>query len=206
MLYQARDPSPRRLRVTRGAALRLRHVALQNTIGLSRMAKAKMEFTEVSSLRAEALGDPGQRTFRIVVGSSSESAVIWLEKGQLFQLALAINQMTAALPITSEEDQPQDAEPLTGPSLEFNVEKLALGHDGKAGKFIIDAYDSDSEDDTPTARIWGDKAQFGAFSEEALRICAAGRPLCPLCGGPMDPTGHKCARTNGHALQDVKEL
>ena len=114
MLYQARDPSPRRLRVTRGAALRLRHVALQNTIGLSRMAKAKMEFTEVSSLRAEALGEPGQRTFRIVVGSSSESAVIWLEKGQLFQLALAINQMTAALPITSEEDQPQDAEPLTG--------------------------------------------------------------------------------------------
>ena len=186
----------------------MRHLALQNTIALSRMAKAKMEFTEVSSLLAEALGEPGQRTFRIVVGSSSGSAVIWLEKGQLLQLALAINQMTAALPIKAEEapGQPQEAEPLIGPSLEFNAEKLALGHDGRAGKFIIDAYDSDSEDDTPTARIWGDKAQFGALSEEALRVCAAGRPLCPLCGGPMDPTGHKCARTNGHALQDVKEL
>ena len=45
-----------------------------------------------------------------------------------------------------------------------------------------------------------------AFAEEALRVCAAGRPLCPLCGGPMDPNGHPCPRTNGHAVEDIGEL
>jgi hypothetical protein len=29
-------------------------------------------------------------------------------------------------------------------------------------------------------------------------VVAAGRPPCPLCTAPMDPTGHICPRTNGH--------
>ena len=62
------------------------------------MAQAKNEFTSVSGLRAESVGEPGKRTFRIVVDSASSSASIWLEKEQLFQLALAIQQMTAPLP------------------------------------------------------------------------------------------------------------
>ncbi|MGH9041277.1 MAG: DUF3090 family protein, partial [Acidimicrobiia bacterium] len=27
----------------------------------------------------------------------------------------------------------------------------------------------------------------------------AGRPPCPLCGGPLDPEGHVCPKLNGHA-------
>ncbi|MGH9011673.1 MAG: DUF3090 family protein [Acidimicrobiia bacterium] len=29
-----------------------------------------------------------------------------------------------------------------------------------------------------------------------------GRPPCPLCGGPLDPSGHICPRLNGHARHD----
>ncbi|MBV9291748.1 MAG: DUF3090 family protein, partial [Frankiales bacterium] len=32
----------------------------------------------------------------------------------------------------------------------------------------------------------------------ALRVVAAGRPPCPLCGNPLDPQGHVCPRQNGH--------
>jgi len=38
----------------------------------------------------------------------------------------------------------------------------------------------------------------------ALELCrnaevvAQGRPVCPLCGQPMDPDGHFCPRANGH--------
>jgi hypothetical protein len=31
-----------------------------------------------------------------------------------------------------------------------------------------------------------------------VRLVDAGRPLCPLCGGPLDAKGHDCPRTNGH--------
>jgi hypothetical protein len=26
------------------------------------------------------------------------------------------------------------------------------------------------------------------------------RPNCPVCSGPMDPTGHVCPRSNGHIV------
>ena len=37
-----------------------------------------------------------------------------------------------------------------------------------------------------------------AFVERSLRTVAAGRPPCPFCGRPLDPTGHICPRKNGH--------
>jgi uncharacterized repeat protein (TIGR03847 family) len=37
-----------------------------------------------------------------------------------------------------------------------------------------------------------------AFVERALRTVAAGRPPCPFCGLPLDPTGHICPRNNGY--------
>jgi uncharacterized repeat protein (TIGR03847 family) len=37
-----------------------------------------------------------------------------------------------------------------------------------------------------------------AFAERALRTVAAGRPPCPLCGQPLDATGHLCPRRNGY--------
>jgi uncharacterized repeat protein (TIGR03847 family) len=37
-----------------------------------------------------------------------------------------------------------------------------------------------------------------AFVERSLRTVAAGRPPCPFCGVPLDPTGHICPRKNGY--------
>ena len=36
-------------------------------------------------------------------------------------------------------------------------------------------------------------------------IVAAGRPICRLCLGPIDPEGHVCARSNGHRSEDELE-
>ena len=32
----------------------------------------------------------------------------------------------------------------------------------------------------------------------AGREVAAGRPPCPFCGDPLDPSGHVCPRANGY--------
>ena len=44
------------------------------------------------------------------------------------------------------------------------------------------------------------EAQVLAFVATAERLMEGGRPPCPLCGRPMNPDGHICPRTNGHAI------
>lgn len=163
------------------------------------MAASKNEFTNLTSLRPEAIGEPGQRTFRIMVDSDGGSAVMWLEKEQLFQLALAMQQLLA----TNQEEEVSLHAPLSGPEtptqLDFKVSKLTMGYDSTTGMFVIDGHDDEGEDeDAATVRAWADRTQVKEFASEALTLCAAGRPLCPLCGGPIDADAHRCPRVNGH--------
>ena len=171
------------------------------------MAQAKNEFTNVSALLAESVGEPGKRTFRIVVDSASSSASIWLDKEHLFQLALAIQQMIATLPKDREPEgePPTDREADALTRLDFKVTKLVLGHDSSRGLFIIDAHDPE-DDESATVRVWASVDQATDFSREALSVCASGRPLCPLCGRPVDTSGHRCARVNGHVTLSDTEL
>jgi len=37
-----------------------------------------------------------------------------------------------------------------------------------------------------------------AFAQRALQLVSSGRPPCPLCGLPLDASGHVCPRQNGH--------
>jgi hypothetical protein len=62
------------------------------------MADPKNEFTQVTKLLLEAIGNPGSRTFRILVDSGSSSATVWLEKEQLLQLAVAIQELISNVP------------------------------------------------------------------------------------------------------------
>ena len=172
------------------------------------MAEVPIEFTNVTSLRPDAVGEPGQRTFRILVDSGSSSAVIWLEKEQLFQLALATNQLMFTLPEREggAEAQLQEREAPPSTRVDFKVHKLVLGHDGASGRFIIDAHDEESsESGPPTIRLWTEREQVRAFAEEAFEVCAAGRPICHLCGSPKDTEGHRCPRHNGHNLHDLRD-
>lgn len=166
------------------------------------MPDPKYEFTTVSRLDAEARGQPGKRTFRILVDSGSSTAIIWLEKDQLLQLALAVHQLAAT---TEESEDSLPGEPPTENEapprtrLEFKAGRIVLRHDGARSLFLVDAHDEEADERAAAViRFWGPRALMESFAGEALKVCASGRPLCPLCGGPIDPEGHKCPRTNGH--------
>ena len=72
--------------------------------------------------------------------------------------------------------------------------------------------DEEDEDDEPVSLEIDDSDPDGpdlvrarltplaarAFVERSLRTVAAGRPPCPFCGQPLDPTGHICPRKNGY--------
>ena len=171
------------------------------------MNEARSEFTNVTSLRAEAVGEPGRRTFRILADSGSSSAVIWLEKEQLFQLALSIHQILATAPEDAAQARgtPSDREAPEQTHLDLKSGQMVLGHDGTGGLFTIDAHhEEDDEEDPAAIRVWANRRQISDFAEESLRVCAAGRPLCPLCGRPVEPSGHTCPRSNGHT--DITRL
>ena len=165
------------------------------------MPDAKIEFTRIFRLQPEALGQAGTRTFRILADSESSTASIWLEKEQLMQLAIGIQQLLSTLPeeARNPEGAPSDREAPGLTRLDFKVGKLVLGHDGSNGFFLIDAHDLDDDDEgEATVRLWANRRQMKGFADEALKACAAGRPICPLCGRPIDPDGHECPRVNGH--------
>ena len=83
----------------------------------------------------------------------------------------------------------------------FRAERVNLGFDQVSEDLVIIAYEGiDEEDDVPpsVARFWATPAQMRAFSIHGQQVVAAGRPICAMCGEPMEPEGHFCPRKNGN--------
>lgn len=58
---------------------------------------------------------------------------------------------------------------------------------------------ADMDDPRDVVRVELEPQAALQFASGALEVVRAGRPPCPLCGAPLDPTGHFCVRRNGHA-------
>ena len=116
-----------------------------------------------------------------------------------------------------------DNDPLENPvDEEFRVGTLGLAYDVDTETVVIEAIavgEVDEETDTEEAdeseetteedfdantadldrlRVRLTPEETRAFIERAKRVVAAGRPPCPLCGQPLDPSGHRCPRHNGY--------
>jgi uncharacterized repeat protein (TIGR03847 family) len=117
-----------------------------------------------------------------------------------------------------------DTGPLDEPLVEaFRVGTMTLAWNGEGDEIVVEARarveidedDDDEEDeddereeeleiadDDPDGpdlvRVRLTPTRARAFAERALRVIAAGRTPCPLCGQPLDPAGHLCPRRNGY--------
>jgi uncharacterized repeat protein (TIGR03847 family) len=58
------------------------------------------------------------------------------------------------------------------------------------------------EEEGYLARLYFTAAQARAMASRGSAAVERGRPPCPLCGGPLDPSGHNCPRLNGHGRHD----
>ena len=58
------------------------------------------------------------------------------------------------------------------------------------------------EDEGYLARLYLTADQARAMATRGSAAVESGRPPCPLCGGPLDPSGHICPRLNGHGRHD----
>ena len=162
------------------------------------MPEARHELGRAIKLNADAIGEPGQRHFRLLIEAESGSACLWLEKEQLFQLALVAQRLLAS---ASQETSSREAEEppsfaQQGLALDFKIDRIVLGQDTQRALFLLAAHNVEEVDDEiPAVQLLATRDQLQALAEEALEVCAAGRPRCHLCGQP-DP--HVCIRSNGH--------
>jgi len=156
----------------------------------------------VRGIDAQSFGDPGQRTFRLrVVGSNSESALLWLEKEHLGALSLAFRQVLAQ---TGYESEPQMAEvefPEV-PDHEFRIGSIGIGFNPSNQTIILQVEELGKDDET-TLRVQLTLSHCASLLGQLEAIISAGRPLCPLCNTPIDPAGHVCVRSNGHSEQPI---
>lgn len=175
---------------------------------------------------AGTVGPPGERTFYLQARGGGRLVSVVLEKVQVSLLAEKLEELLAeahqrfALELPAPSAAPPDNEPLDTPvEEEFRVGTLGLAFDVEDNSVIIEAIaadetgefdtetDDDTEDDAETPAISDDldrlrvrltPAAVRDFIDRARRVVAAGRPPCPLCGQPLDTSGHLCPRHNGY--------
>ena len=184
------------------------------------------QFNPPERFVAGTVGQPGDRTFFLqAVGEGRITSVV-LEKAQVEALASRIEELLEEVhrrfgAPPDEDSPPEDDRPLEQPiEQDFRVGTLALAWDAEAARVIIEAQEVDEsatedmvEDDEEedlevfaeeapahrdVLRVYLTPGEARAFAGRALKVVSAGRPDCPLCGRPLDPKGHICARQNGY--------
>lgn len=155
---------------------------------------------EVQHLRAEALGEPGQRRFRLLVVIHDETFIIWMEKQQMQALGLAIDQILEQVPATSPELDTGTAPylPDETTSNQFRLGRVELGFEDSGDYILINAFDIQDDENEHGLSLRLSRSQARELIRDAAALAAAGRPICPMCGSPIDPGGHVCPEQNGH--------
>jgi uncharacterized repeat protein (TIGR03847 family) len=154
---------------------------------------------------AGTVGPPGGRTFFLQASGDGRLVSVSLEKLQVSVLADRVNDLldTHAEGTASEPVGGGDTEPLLTPiEDEFRVDTLALAWDAGRGVLVIECHDQDpeeaDEESVQTLRVVLSPPAARAFARRCGAVVSAGRPSCPFCGQPLDPTGHICPRANGY--------
>lgn len=171
------------------------------------MPGPKNDLGRAITLTADAVGEPGNRRFRLMVEAEHGQACLWLEKEQLFQLAIAIQRLLSTMDVSVTGERTSLPSRSSDGYHEFKVGRLMINEEVRGP--ILNLLAKDEEEDERAEATVGtlvDLDQLKALSERALVVCAAGRPRCPLCGTPMGPEGHQCMRTNGYHRELMEDL
>ncbi len=142
-------------------------------------------------------GPVGQRVFLLQCHSSNSTLTLKAEKQQVSVLAEYLGRLLADLESPAETPEAPDLVEPTDPN--WVIGTLGVTYDEALDRIVLVAEELVGEDeDGDMARFMITRSQAASFTARARTLVEAGRPPCPLCGGPIDPSGHQCPRTNGH--------
>jgi len=167
---------------------------------------SSFDFTRPDSFVPGTVGPPGQRVFYLQAREADAVVTLRLEKQQVAALCDYLAGILADLPAITDP-LPSDLDLIEPVLDEWVVGALAVAYEEADDRLLIvaeelvpdDGSDPDAAPpDTATARFRVTRAQVAAFIRRGAELVVSGRPPCPLCGRPLDPTGHVCPRSNGH--------
>lgn len=183
------------------------------------MTRRRYLFDGPDHFLAGTVGEPGNRTFFLQAREGTRITSVALEKIQVAAVCQRLTELLDELEQrgvggAEELDDMPAALALDEPINEaFRVGTLSLGWDTGEELVLVearaltededdvDAFGDDEDEDGPDVlRVRLTALAAREFVARALRLIAAGRPPCPLCGQPLDPQGHLCPRRNGHLL------
>jgi uncharacterized repeat protein (TIGR03847 family) len=149
----------------------------------------------VERFSAGAIGEPGDREFRLEVLAEGRTTAYHIEKMQVAALAEEAQNLLRERGMMGSGLSVDPGGVSADIPLVFRVGGLQLAVDDASGVVTIVLHSTEDDDLPVTCELT--LAQLDAFAREALAIVASGRPACPQCGLAMDPDGHNCPRSNG---------
>jgi len=175
----------------------------------------QIDFDDPDRFIAGTVGPPGQRTFFLQAVQGRHIVSMSLEKEQVQVLAERVNELLDEVDATADiPAAPEDNEPLTTPiEDEFRVSTLSLAWETELHAVIIECHDRQvslepdesgeeivevTDPDATMVRVILRPEMAREFARRGLASVADGRPPCPFCGGPLEPSGHICPRANGY--------
>jgi len=159
--------------------------------------------TDAYDLSAERLcvgtvGPVGSRLFLIQCRQGETLLTLKVEKqqvsamGELLARVVKDQQRPGHLPDDQALEEPTDPE--------WAVGTIGVSYDEAEDRVVLVIEELVAEGEVGAiARVSITREQAAAFTIQATRLVESGRPPCPLCGSPLDPSGHECPRTNGHS-------
>jgi uncharacterized repeat protein (TIGR03847 family) len=164
--------------------------------------EASFEFETPDHFTVGTVGPPGQRVFYLQTRDGGSLITLKVEKEQMRALADYLSRLLTRLP-SEQEDRPRDLVLIEPIDAQWSVGSIGVGYDREHDRIVVEAHElveEDSGEEPAVGRVRVTRAQAAAFVERVQDLVTAGRPICPVCSGPMDPTGHICPRTNGHIV------
>ena len=160
-------------------------------------------------------GRPGERTFFIQARGDQGTFTYLVEKQQVVILAEKLREVLVLL---DQTDTVLSTTPGRDPALrleapiepEWRVGTIGLSYEEDADLVAValrpaseeeeetEQVETPSEEEEFPIRYLLRRDQVRAFVLHSMAVIGEGRPLCQLCGLPMDPDGHNCPASNGH--------
>lgn len=156
-----------------------------------------LDLGDVNRFTVGTEGAVGRRVFLLQCRSDQTLLTLKVEKQQVSVLAEYLGRLLDDLerpgPLPGDLELEEPSEP------HWVVGTLGVTYDEALDRIVLVAEELVPEDeDGDMARFTITREQAAAFAIRATGLVEAGRPPCPLCGLPLDPSGHECPRTNGH--------
>ncbi|HEX3541744.1 MAG TPA: DUF3090 family protein [Acidimicrobiales bacterium] len=162
---------------------------------------SSFDLPAVDHLTVGAVGEPGHRTFYLQARQDSQLVTLKIEKQQVRVLSERLLPLVRDV-LPTAVPAPDLAEPVLA---EWPIGALRVLEDSASGQIVLMAEEIVEVDEEGEPAVTGGLARFGAtraqiaaLARRGMELVEAGRPLCPLCGFPLDPEDHACPRTNGN--------